>query len=372
MATQTVVGNTLRFQVCRTLENGKLHRPSKCFEAQTKRVKNSEAKKYKQEVEGKGPDEMVNVLVLSKQTEVDKNLWIASEMKVSSAVLSAPRPLLNDAWNRYNNEILEGSAGDQRIFARIKAHKSFETDRPLDVITTAECQQWIDDRLATGITEGAVRREFNVLSGFFTQCGLVRNKINKRPVWKLMQVNPLADVTPLSDNPAKDIIIAPEELAAFVAACETDEEKRVGAALSFACDMGVRLGEMVQIKPIHRRGQFELFLPKCKSHSRKKPKNRTISMTVEAMAFLPASGDFNLTEERVGKIMRRITAKIGADFTFHCARHTAATKWGKVLDVFELCEMFGWSDINMARRYVQTVAASIGAKMRQARVNGDC
>jgi integrase len=64
-------------------------------------------------------------------------------------------------------------------------------------------------------------------------------------------------------------------------------------------------------------------------------------------------------------LYRKYRPKELVDITFHASRHTAATRLGSSgkLTPFELCRMFGWTDMKMALRYFNATAADIAAKL---------
>lgn len=49
---------------------------------------------------------------------------------------------------------------------------------------------------------------------------------------------------------------------------------------------------------------------------------------------------------------------------FHDARHTAATRIARRLDVLDLCKMFGWSNPRQAMAYYNPTAGEIASRLK--------
>ena len=86
---------------------------------------------------------------------------------------------------------------------------------------------------------------------------------------------------------------------------------------------------------------------------------------------IPASGFdretvFGVSPQALDATFRRWRARLGlAGFTFHDARHTAATWLARRIDVLDLCKMFGWRDPKMAMIYYNPTAADIAGRLRR-------
>ena len=51
------------------------------------------------------------------------------------------------------------------------------------------------------------------------------------------------------------------------------------------------------------------------------------------------------------------------DFTFHDARHTAATRIALKIPLLDLCKMFGWSNPKRAMTYYNPTASEIASRL---------
>jgi integrase len=71
-----------------------------------------------------------------------------------------------------------------------------------------------------------------------------------------------------------------------------------------------------------------------------------------------------LKPEVLDALFRKARVKAGlAGFTFHDARHTAATRIAQRLHVLDLCRMFGWSKTDRAMTYYQPRASDIARRL---------
>jgi integrase len=238
-----------------------------------------------------------------------------------------------------------------------------EAWRGKPILTAQQIEEYRDDRLSD-VSHGAVYREFSVLLGFFTKVGSTpRGK--QKTVWRLIEASPIhATVDRPKDSDALDVVVSQQQLQAHLAEATTDLEKRAAAAFAFACWTGVRRGEAAQLTRFSRISDDVVLLHKTKNGDQ-----REVPVCDEAKQFLPVDG-FGLSVDQLHRgfaaVRDRLVAKGSAYYTFHAARHTAATYWGKsgLYGHAELCKFFGWHDPKMALRYIKTDGASLAEKMK--------
>ena len=61
---------------------------------------------------------------------------------------------------------------------------------------------------------------------------------------------------------------------------------------------------------------------------------------------------FGLRAQTLDAMFRKYRGRAGLEgFTFHDARHTAATRLAPMVDVLTLCKIFGWSSATRALTY---------------------
>lgn len=252
-------------------------------------------------------------------------------------VLKNPgRHTLHNALQRYVETVSIHKRGKRWEALRIAAFKRDNKDRALAAADSDFWAKWRDDRLKE-VSTGTVRREMNLL-GHVLETAVIE--------WKWLDANPLRSVTRPPDGKPRDRVLTDEELANFISNCRTPIEVKVGAAFAFAVETGMRAGEVVGILPEHI-AQKTVILPLTKNGS-----ERRVPLSKAARKLIPLTG-FGLTSAQLDIHFRNVRDRLGQDYTFHSARHTAATRIGQSgkLTPFELCKMFGWKDLNMAMRY---------------------
>ena len=75
---------------------------------------------------------------------------------------------------------------------------------------------------------------------------------------------------------------------------------------------------------------------------------------------------FGITSQVLDSLFRRHRDRAGlAGFTFHDARHTAATRlaMSRKVDVLELCRIMGWKNPKQAMTYFNPTASQIAARL---------
>lgn len=74
---------------------------------------------------------------------------------------------------------------------------------------------------------------------------------------------------------------------------------------------------------------------------------------------------FGVASATLDALYRRARDRAGlSGFTFHDARHTAATRMASQLHILDLCKVFGWKNTSQALTYYNPKAADIAAKLR--------
>jgi integrase len=74
---------------------------------------------------------------------------------------------------------------------------------------------------------------------------------------------------------------------------------------------------------------------------------------------------FGFSAATLDSLFRRARLRAGLEgFTFHDARHTAATRMANQLHILELCKVFGWKNTKQALTYFNASAADIAKKLR--------
>lgn len=268
--------------------------------------------------------------------------------RVEFSVTNIPRKTLHDALQRYVETVSIHKRGERWERVRIAAFKAQLPDRKLTAFTSDQVSKWRDERLKT-VSTGTVRREMN-LFGNVLETATVE--------WKWLEVNPFRSVKRPPDGDPRRRVVTDDELTEFIEEARSPLEKRTAIAFAFAVETGMRAGEIVGIRK-------ELITPKTVILPlTKNGSERTVPLSVKARKLLPANG-FNLTSAQLDIHFRNVRDRLGQDYTFHAARHTAATRIGQSgkLTPFELAAMFGWRSLKQAMSYVNSSISDIADRL---------
>lgn len=278
-------------------------------------------------------------------TKAEAQQWAA---KVEFAATHIPRKTLHDALQRYLETVSIHKKGERWERARVAVFKRQLSNRLLSAVTPDALAAWRDKRLKE-VSTGTVRREINLFAAALETATVE---------WGWLEANPFRKVKRPPDGKPKDRIITDDEVAEFIAACTSPMQKRVAAAFLFALETGMRAGEVVGIKANHISTKTVL-LPVTKNGT-----ERRVPLSQKARNLLPQNG-FGLNSYQLDIHFRKIRDKLKKDYTFHATRHTAATRIAQSgkLTPFELAAMFGWKDLKMAMRYVNSEASDIADRL---------
>lgn len=249
------------------------------------------------------------------------------------------------------------TVGRLEIFLR----SGLPVELPIGEITKYHLLEWRDACLKT-LKGSSVTRDMAILSAVFGLC--VRE-------WGWLAVNPLADVSRPASPPHRERVISPDEVAAMLRQLRHDEEtppvaigRQVAVMFLLSLETGMRAGEIAGLE----WGRVFLERKAVALHVTKNGRPREVPLSARAMALLRKMEGIN--EGRVfapgtqtlDAYFRKARREAGLDgFTFHDARHTAATRIalaGRV-DPLSLCRMFGWSDPKRAMTYFNPTATEI-------------
>lgn len=259
--------------------------------------------------------------------------------KAEFNLFHAPRKTLHDALQRYLESVSIHKRGRRWESLRIAAFKRQLPDRALSAFSPDQVSRWRDERLKT-VSTGTVRREMNLFGH------ILATAVSE---WGWLESNPFGKVKRPPDGKPKDRIVTDGELKAFIGAALSPKEKAVALAFALAIETGLRAGEIVGIRAQHITDKA-LFLPTTKNGDQ-----RIVPLSTKARNLIPKSGNFGLNSNTLDVHFRAVRKRLGPshDYTFHSARHTAATRLGNSgkLSPFELCAMFGWKKLDMALRY---------------------
>jgi integrase len=122
---------------------------------------------------------------------------------------------------------------------------------------------------------------------------------------------------------------------------------------------GMRAGELTGLN-WDRVEVDHVILPITKTKPRKVPLSDKALRLIDKMKGYDPQLVFGTNSRSLDANFRKYRDRAGLEgFTFHDSRHTAATMLSRMLDVMDLCRMFGWTDTRMALRYYNPSASSI-------------
>lgn len=321
MASITQVGKKYRAQVCIVVSRGeKPVRKTKLFE--TKR----EARKWAAAVEAD--------LLAMKHGKADEHFT------------------LGQAIERYIVECVPKLKTAKKTAVRVRFLSGFlPTAKRLSDVTDADIKRFRDARLEVA-SAGTALRDMTMVSSVFEAA---------RKDWGWIEVNPARMVEKPKQPKHRERVIGWREVRALVRTLgyRTDREphttrEQVAVIFLLALRTGMRSKEVTQLewRRVHER---YVRLVDTKTNS---PRNVDLGYSarrlIERMRGLSERRVFTVSDGVRDAVFRQGRTLAGLEgFTFHDARHTAATliaKSGKV-SVLELCKMFGWRNPKYAMVY---------------------
>lgn len=219
--------------------------------------------------------------------------------------------------------------------------------------------KWRNSRLKK-VAESTVRREWILLSAAI-------NVAIKE--WKWLTVSPLIGVKRPKDAPPRHRLFSDDEIALLSHTLGVDgipktATARVGYAMLFAIETGMRSGEIVRLEWKNIKGRVATIQDGKTASAR-----RQVPLTTEAMRILellPKEADtcFNITDDQRDALFGKAKRKAGIDgLHFHDTRANACTKLAKQIDILSLAKMIGHKDINQLQVYYRDSAEEIAKRL---------
>lgn len=286
------------------------------------------------------------------------------EMQTTAAGVTSSKTL-QDAFRRYGEEVSPNRRGWRWEHLRLAAFErsSLPCKLRLSAITPEHIAAWRDDRLRE-VSAGTVLREITLLSAVFEVA---------RREWRWLEANPVKIIRKPSKPAHRERLISWAEIKGMLRALEHHPRAPAASvtqsiALCFlaALRTGMRAGELAGLPWSHYRGHY-VRLDKTKNGSA-----RDVPLSLKArMVFERARGFdpvlcFGVSSQSLDVLFRRARGRAGLDgFTFHDARHVAATWIGRSgkLEMLEMCRMFGWRDPKHALIYFNPNVSDLARKL---------
>lgn len=303
----------------------------------------------------------------------DADAWAAAaaaELATTRAGKSGDKMSLRDAFRRYAEDVAPGRKGGPWEIKRLLAferHRALPVTLPLNKLTSQHLTAWRDARLKA-TSAGTVLREFSLLGSVLSYC---------RQDWGWITHDPIAAVRkPASPKPLERVITWREAKAMLRALNYRTRRPvrstpaQVGAALLLALRTGMRSGEIVGLMWADVRASWVTLRDTKNGDARNVPVSKKALRVLEQLRGLHAELVFTISDGVRDAVFRQARGLAGlSGFTFHSARHTAATRIARTvgqpgrLSFAEFCKVFGWRDPRHAMIYVNPSAADLAAKL---------
>lgn len=272
---------------------------------------------------------------------------------------------LRDALRQYAREVTPNKRGWQKETIRLAAfeRQALPLDKKLQAVTAAEIAAWRDSRLKIN-ARGSVLRDMTLLSSVL--------EVARRD-WGWLTGNPMGDVRRPAEPDHRERIIAGHEVRGMLRALgwSRGPVRSVSGAVAqcfiLALQTGMRAGELCGLRWDDVRGDYVvLHAGTTKTgKGRQVPLMPTAQRTIERLRGFDDDLVCGLTSQSLDAMFRKYRKRAGLDgFTFHDARHTAATRLAGRLHILDLCRMFGWRSTTQALTYYNATASDIAARLR--------
>lgn len=278
------------------------------------------------------------------------------------------RPL-SDLFKEYQKRISPQKDGEVWEVRRLNAFLADDIAKATTLsIKPADIARWRDRRLQT-VSPATVLREWTLMSNVFTVA---------RKEWGWMGANPMSDVERPAAPLPRDRRPTPEEIETLchvLGYSKTDspetESARVAAAFLFACETGMRAGEICALEWHDVDVEKRTAKVRAESRGARKSPARVVPLTLEAVRLvnqMPALADtvFALKGASLDALFRRARAKGAIEgLHFHDSRAEALTRLSQKVDVLTLAKISGHRDLKILlntyyRPKMEEVAARLG------------
>lgn len=287
------------------------------------------------------------------------------ELRQAATLPPGEKHTLRDALRRYADEVTPTKRGHAKEAVRLSAfeRQPLPLAAPMSKLTTADLAAWRDARLKIN-ARGSVLRDISLLSAVLETA---------RREWGWIAANPMADVRKPQNPDHRERVIAPWEVRRMLRALGHQAQpphqvrsvaQAVAVCFLAALATGMRAGELCGLRwaDVH---ETHCHLPLTKNGSyRDVPLSPVAVRIIKRMAGWDKELVFGLRSQTLDAMFRKYRQRAGlAGFTFHDARHTAATRMAKKLHVLELCKVFGWRRMDQALTYFNAAPGELAKKL---------
>lgn len=286
----------------------------------------------------------------SFRTKAEAMAWAVDEERKIAILASGGQieTVFADVIRRYQKEV--------SVTKRTGKHEISRLERLLQEpianlyvadIRREDVEAWIAERLNSGLQEASVRRELNILSNIFTMALTRWNYIVKNPMVGVALPKNSTPRTQRFSQAEIDLLI---EHSGYLRDLKRPRA-RVGSALLFAIETGMRAGEICALT------WDNVFFDRRIAHlpMTKNGTARDVPLSSEAMRILRQLEEmkcedrvFQLSVKSLSSLFIKLKQVANLDhLNFHDTRREALTRLAKKVDVLTLAKISGHKDIKI-------------------------
>ena len=278
--------------------------------------------------------------------------------------LRAPaKARFGDLLAEYRDKVSAGKKGERWESIRIDAlSRDPIAEVGLREIDASHVAAWRDRRLRQ-VSAGSVLREWNLLSH---ACNVAVKE------WLWLKDNPFAGVKRPAQPKARDRLASDAEIAAILNALGYDPDAapitstaRVGAAMVFAIETGMRASEILRLRWSDIVGAVAIVRDgKTAAAARRVPLSSRALAVLTQLPRDDARTCFDLPSSILDALFRKGKARaLVEDLHFHDLRHLAITRLAKKLQILDLARIVGHKDLRMLQIYYNETAEAMATKL---------
>lgn len=303
-------------------------------------------------------------------TKREADAWAqrrATELREAKTAPIGDQKTLRQALRKYAEEVSPAKRGQDKEIIRLHAfegpdHATLPIGKRVTAITAADLIAWRDVRLKVN-ARGSVLRDMTLLSHVFE---------TMRREWKWIPANPMRDVSRPAEPDHREVLITGPQVRRMLRQLGWRGRKHqvrtvsqsVAVCFLAALLTGMRAGELCALR------WDDIAQHHARLRTSKTGKGRDVPLTpaarrcIEQMRGFDAELVFGLKSQTLDALFRRNRDRAGlSGFTFHDARHTAATVLAQRIHVLDLCRVFGWTNTRRALTYYNPKAADLAKRM---------
>jgi integrase len=283
-----------------------------------------------------------------------------TELRANAKKSPKEKYTLRNLLEKYRDEVSPTKRGELWEVVRIEKflRSTLPIDKPLSHSTSEAIGAWRDKQK---ISAGSIIRELGVLSAIFEYA---------RRELKWVEENPIKDVRRPKSPEHRNVTINKHQIKLMLKAFGYSPKLRIASvsqsvAVMFllALRSGMRAGELCSLT-WHQVHDNYCVLPVTKTTPRHVPLSKKAVKLLDKMRGFDNRSVFSVSSATRDALFRRARDNAGlSGFTFHDARHTAATWISRKVDVLTLCKIFGWSDTSQALTYYNPKAKDISSML---------